>query len=243
MQLLQLAANSPAAARDVLLKRVNTTEPLKQQFPADGLIRLYEPNSFGRNMAERFIHKQFARYYGANVTDFLPFLLTIESAGGIRGGLGIRPADARPLFLEQYLLNSIEDEAEKIHGLTVRRHALVEIGNLACARRGLSQLMFITLTAYLQRMGIDWVACNATCLVQNNFARLGFEYHPLCVADKNLLQGGFSQWGSYYDSRSEVTLINVHQAYRCLTSNPFSLVRLQAIESMSNSLPDLNLLD
>lgn len=237
---MQLSGNRTAKVSDKKFEWLKTQGTIKQNYLANNRFEIYTEKNPGRNVAESFIHDQFARHYGANVTEFLPFLMTLESSSIIRSGLGIRVAGESPLFLEQYLPGPIEGVAKKIHEFTVKRHLLVEIGNLASARKGLTQFMFIALTLYLERIGIKWVACNATRLVQNNFTRLGFRCFPICVADKHRLRNGYKHWGSYYDNSSEVTLINVHQAYRCLISNPSLMERLESLESSSNKLPDIN---
>ena len=209
-----------------------------QQLPIKNLVRLYHKNKTGRKNAELFIHQQFAAQYGANIQKFLPYLMTLESAGQISTGLGIRLAGPTPLFVEQYLDESIEKTIEKRHCISIKRHNLVEIGNLASAQKGLTKLLFMALTAYLQKTGVEWVVCNATPLVQNNFSRLGFQYFPLCKADKRRLITGHDQWGSYYDTPSEVTLINVYQAYLCLLGKPRLSALLETMGPSIERLPD-----
>lgn len=84
---------------------------------------------------EHFISQKFQQSYAADIHEFFPELLCMRCFGNISGTAGMRVAKNNPLFLEQYLDQSIEAELTKRAGKTVERSSVVEIGNLASSQK------------------------------------------------------------------------------------------------------------
>ena len=99
---------------------------------------LYEKKSFGRSKAEYAVSKIFRSAYGADITSYLPYLLTAEVNQRIAAVVGVRCAAEQPLFLEQYLSTNVEAAIKQINGLIIPRQKIVEIGDMfAVETRGL----------------------------------------------------------------------------------------------------------
>ncbi|MGD8559110.1 MAG: thermostable hemolysin [Gammaproteobacteria bacterium] len=184
------------------------------------LLDWYEHHTPARQRVELFIHDVFARAYGADVRQYLPRLMALQSnEHQLLAALGIREASSGPLFLERYLDGSVEDAISGYHGSAVARNSIVEIGNLASVHRGgLSKLM-IALTSYLSGAGVEWVAFTAVPAVTKAFAALDLHLEPLAVANKSRLSTAEQQaWGSYYDSGPTVVVGRVEEGYQRLSN-------------------------
>lgn len=178
-----------------------------------------------RYLAEEFIRQVFFKAYGARINSFYPLLLSIQQKPDhqsfeFAAVAGIRPADAGPLFLEQYLESPIEEV------LDVPREKIIEIGNLAPANAGQARWLIATLNAFMLGAGFSYVVFTAVPSLKNAFGRMGLPLtrladahsHSLPVAEK-------ANWGSYYDAGPKVFAGDLHLGEMPLTSiarqNPF----------------------
>jgi hypothetical protein len=60
---------------------------------------MQNPGTKQRSELESFISERFSKHYGANIEHFMPFLLGLEGQSGqLEAAVGIRAADAGPLF-------------------------------------------------------------------------------------------------------------------------------------------------
>ncbi|ALP52477.1 hypothetical protein Tel_04560 [Candidatus Tenderia electrophaga] len=162
-----------------------------------------------RGEVERFIQTVFKRAYGARISTFLPYLLSMREEDRVVAALGIRPASLSKLFLETYLDRPLENLLAAKTGRPIDRSRLVEVGNLASGHGGGARALIITLTAYLKGAGYAWVAFTATPQVRNNFAKLGIDLMPLARADGRRLGAAVNDWGSYYAQDPVVVAANV----------------------------------
>lgn len=165
---------------------------------------LVDPGDDRRAAVERYIHERFVSAYGADVREFMPWLLTLRCAGSLSAVVGLRPADRGPLFVEHYLDQPIEQSLSAQRGLPVERRELLEIGNLVSTWRGSSQLLMVMLPLLASAMGYRWLVFTATAEVQKLIGRLHFETVPLCRADGNRLGARRQAWGRYYDNAPTV---------------------------------------
>jgi len=198
---------------------IETTAEISRIRPVLGLQRLLTPGpsldlhdkgSAGRATIEGYIGQQFNAIHGANIRDFMPLFLSMSCRSKPITALGIRPAEDRDLFLEQYLPRSIETFVGKVAGEFVNRSKITEIGNLVATQRGGSQLLFLILSAVLQKTHFEWVVFTATPQVHKTMTRMGMQLHELYDADPGLLKNShISEWGSYYDSCPKVVTVNV----------------------------------
>lgn len=174
-----------------------------------------------RAEAERFIAERYSVAYHADVSHFLPWLLTLRCLGGVSGVAGMCPADSSPLFLEHYLDQPLEALLAEHSGEPVARTSIVEIGNLAAAQRGASHILFLLFTSLLQRAGYEWITFTATKALRNNLEKLGFPLITLTEADIGRLDADErATWGSYYDTAPLVMAGRLSTAMDIIQSRP-----------------------
>jgi hypothetical protein len=175
------------------------------------------PGTSGRQQVERYISEQFRAVHGATIHDFMPVLLTMGCHGKVTAATGVRAA-AQPLFLEQYLAQPVENALGPLAGQAVERRRIAEIGNLVATQGGSSYLLFMVLTAVLEKAGFEWVVFTATPQVKKVLGCLGLSIHALCDADpERLTRSSAAEWGRYYSSRPQVVAGRVADAMDVLT--------------------------
>lgn len=166
---------------------------------------LHKPGSLKRLELEQYISDQFNTTYTASICEYMPLLMAMSCQGKFRSAVGIRPASTRPLFLEQYLENTIEAELGLKTNQQVNRSSIVEIGNLSATHRGSSQLLLVILAAILDQGNYEWVVFTGTPQVQKIIRRFKVPLYTLCDADPaRLVDSSLSEWGSYYDTQPKV---------------------------------------
>jgi len=120
-------------------------------------IQFDQPSSETKSDVEAFVAERFSHHYQAEVTHFLPYLLSTKTDEKFTAAMGFQAAvTVEPLFLEQYLSSSIEDEISHATQQTVARNVIAEVGNLTSVHRGTSQLLFILTIAILHEAGFEW---------------------------------------------------------------------------------------
>lgn len=196
--------------------------------PYKGIVRLLTPgpvfeihneNSYERASVEHYISAQFEAAHGAKISEYMPDLLTMRCAGQLSGAAGIRFADENNLFLERYLTSSIEKTISEFTGENADRHSIVEIGNLVATHRGSSQLLFILLTAILNKVDCQWAVFTATPIVEKLLCKLGLELHHLADALSSALHNpnDLANWGSYYQSKPKVFCVSPEPSLKALS--------------------------
>ncbi len=196
-------------------------QPVASPLPSDTQLRFVPGHSSTRSGYEAFIAAVFQRRYGAVLSHFLPSFLAVERAGQLRAALGVARADEQgSLFLEQYLVAPAEVLLGKAVGRPVARDSLIEVGNLASCGGGASQLLFLMLTAYINRIGAEWAIFTATPEVRKLLSRLGLLQYVLGEARGERLGDALADWGSYYDSRPQVVAVNALDAQCRLLREP-----------------------
>lgn len=204
--------------------------------PAPAL-NLHSPHSESTATVQQYVARQFFQTYGATVHEFLPIFLSLSCRDQLSAVTGIRPVDASPLFLEQYLDNPIELEINRYSSVPVARHQIAEIGNLAATQRGSSQLLFILLAATLQRANFEWLVFTATPQVRKAISKLGFELHPVADARASRLQTSTEEeWGSYYQTRPVVVAGQLAQAIEVINERKTLRAALSFYDARINSL-------
>jgi hypothetical protein len=198
--------------RDSLLRRTLSPGPHFE------LLDALEPR---RAEAESYVAERYLASHHAELTHFLPQLLTMRCLGILSGVAGLAPASTEALFLEHYLAESVEQALTRHRGQEVQRQHIVEIGNLAADQRGASHLLFVLLSAALHRAGYRWLVFTATRALRNNLTKLGFPLLTLAMANVERLpapeRGG---WGSYYDSDPQVMAGSLDEAMQLIRQRP-----------------------
>jgi hypothetical protein len=218
-----------------------TSEAIEQQNPAGSrmlrkllrfnpefnLNRIGSPN---RCEVEGHIASVFADTYGAEVAEFAPFLMSMACAGNVSAAAGIRPADAGPLFLEQYLDDPVEQVLSNCYGQTLSRDEIFELGNLAALRPGVCQLFYLIMAGVIARTKLNYVVFAGTNQVAKGLTRLGFHMEPIVAADPARLGDAAENWGSYYDSEPQVMAIDLRESMKALNQLPLPCVLLKFYE-------------
>ncbi|MCW8964914.1 MAG: thermostable hemolysin [Gammaproteobacteria bacterium] len=157
-----------------------------------------------RLLAEGFVQDVFFKAYQAKLSTFYPLLLSISEQTD-RGQhhysavAGVRPAGSEPLFLEQYLEQSVEQV------LDVPREKIIEIGNLAPANAGQARWLITTLNAFMLGAGFTHVVFTAVPKLKNAFSRMGLPLAELAKAHCDVLSAEEkANWGSYYEANPMV---------------------------------------
>lgn len=163
-------------------------------------LRLFGKNSKGRKEVEQHIHQRFKAVHEADLQAFLPYLITTETAGEHTAVVGCRPATDKPLFLEQYLSNPIEQTLSHVFSQTVLREDVVEIGNLVADRLGASRLLSILMALTLHRSGYRWLVFTATEQVRQLVKKWPMPLAYICEAEVTQLDEQSETWGRYYAS-------------------------------------------
>lgn len=181
-----------------------------------------------RAAVESYIAATFAETYSARLYHFMPLLLAQRNDSGLVSALGLRRADAAPLFLEQYLDQPVEAALASATGGEVERGDIVEIGNLVSTAHGGSRLLFLMLAELFAAADITWAIFTATPEVHRLLNKLTGNQFVLCQADGRRLGDRLADWGSYYDTRPAVTAINVAEERDALLAHPLIRELLQA---------------
>lgn len=172
----------------------------------------------GRESVERFIHRVFARRFGARVLRFAPQLVCLRDpdSGEIMAAAGYRRADGGPLFLERYLDLPIELSLAEPGQPTVSREGIVEVGHLASERVGEGRRLIVRLAHHLAAQQTQWVVSTLTEELRHLFVRMGITPLALGRADANALGEQASEWGSYYEHQPVVLAGQMQPALRWL---------------------------
>jgi hypothetical protein len=168
--------------------------------PAHTVLTNIGAGSSRRREAEAFVHDVFARCYGADVATFAPNLALLEQQGRVVAAAGWRSAECGPLFLERYLDAPIEDAVTRLAGQPMQRSRIVEVGNLAADKSGISVQVILLMAEHLDRLGYEWVVFTATRELLGIFSRLGLPLLALAPADPTHLGEEAATWGTYYDT-------------------------------------------
>jgi hypothetical protein len=207
---------------------------------------LQTPRSAERAAVEAYIHDRFAGVHHAEVTHFLPNIISLRCGGEYSAAVGLAAASNGKVFAEQYLAAPIEQVVSEKIGLQVARDQIVEIGNLVSTWKGSSLLLFIVIGEVMERLGYHYVMFTGTREVKALLARLRFSPIVLADADPSLLPDGGASWGSYYTNNPQVMFGDNRSAMTAARKNPMYRATVTAIsrpiEKICSQLRAANLL-
>jgi hypothetical protein len=168
-------------------------------------IEIVSPQQPDRKELEQFVQTSFRQAWGAEVHEFMPSLLGLRNdLGELMGVLGLRSAEAEPLFLERYLDQPVEQLLAAKSGCHIARSEIVELGNLAVTRGGGRNWLITAMTAYLHAAGAGWVVFTAGPILRNAFRRLDLPLLELGPAPPERLGNEAVRWGRYYEQNPTV---------------------------------------
>lgn len=192
------------------------TRLLLPHFP----LRLDNKQSTLRDSVEQFISQRFKAVYGAELSHFLPYLLSTHTDSQVCAALGFQPATQyAPLFLEHYLDCPVETALSLSTNTVIQREAIVEIGNLASGRQRATQTLFVLIADILQRCGYEWVVFTANRSVRAWVEKLNLRSISLGPADPALLPDKGASWGSYYDDQPVVLACHIEPGFEEMKRN------------------------
>jgi hypothetical protein len=198
----------PLVNRDAaLLKLLNPAPQMQLVGPADA----------GRAAVENYVRERYQTFYQATVSNFCPWLVSLQCLGENSGAAGLRPAASTPLYLEQYLDVPVEQAMSAVTNTFIIRSAVVEVCNLVAQRSGASHLLFLLFTALLHEAGYEWIVFTATKALRNNLAKVGFPIHLIQEASPALLDPAVVQaWGNYYKTEPVVVAGRLDDAMKII---------------------------
>jgi hypothetical protein len=159
-----------------------------------------------RGAFEGFIEARFAKAYGARIETHYPLIAGLTHPdGAVLAAAGVRFAETKPLFLERYLDQPIDQALAGAFGRPVVRDEVVEIGSLAADGAATTLDLFTRLANWL---ALDGRRRIAVATVRPELARLlihsGFNLRLVGAAAAERLGDEAAQWGSYYDRGPQV---------------------------------------
>lgn len=190
---------------------------------------LQTPGSPERAEVEAYIHNRFAGVHCAEVTHFLPNIISLRCGGEYSAAVGLAPAGNGKVFAEQYLDAPVEQVIGEKRGLQVARNQIVEIGNLVSTWKGSSLLLFIVIGEVMERLGYHYVMFTGTREVKALLARLRYSPIVLADADPGRLPDGGASWGSYYTNHPQVMFGDNRPAMTAARKNPMYRATVAAI--------------
>lgn len=195
--------------------------PCAPSFPAanpSSLLCVCTESDPGRESVERFIHRVFARRFGARVQRFAPELVCLRDpdSGDIVAAAGYRSAQDGGLFLERYLDRPIEQCLADPGQPVVSRAGIVEVGHLASERAGEGRRLIVRLAHHLAAQNTQWVVSTLTEELRHLFVRMGITPLALGRADATALGDQAGEWGSYYEHHPVVLAGQMQPALRWL---------------------------
>lgn len=182
-----------------------------------------------RAAVEAYIHDRFAGAHSAEVTHFLPNLISLRCGGEYSAAVGLAPAGNGNVFAEQYLDAPVEQVISEKLGLQVPRDQIIEIGNLVSTWKGSSLLLFIVIGEVMERLGYHYVMFTGTREVKALLARLRYSPIVLADADPGRLPDGGASWGSYYSNNPQVMFGDNRPAMAAARKNPMYRATVAAI--------------
>lgn len=182
-----------------------------------------------RAAVETYIHERFSAVHHAQVSHFLPNIISLRCGGEYSAAVGLAPASSGQLFAEQYLAAPIEQVISDKLGLQVAREEIVEIGNLVSTWKGSSLLLFIVIGEVLERLGYHYVLFTGTREVKALLARLHYSPLVLAAANPSVLPDGGASWGSYYQNQPQVMFGDNRPAMAAARNNPMYRATVAAI--------------
>jgi hypothetical protein len=171
-----------------------------------------------RSDIEDFITNTYLDVFGARLNGFLSVLVAGQRTGEpVSMAFGLTPAVDSPLFLENYLAESIEDILSRATGSDIDRSEIVELGNLALSDRRDLNSAFQGMAQFCHDQGYRYVVCTATRILRLIFINAGIS--PMYLADvcfNDVVRDG-THWGNYYRYSPQIVVGDVRNCLNQLT--------------------------
>jgi len=174
-------------------------------------LELLGENSFGRECAEKFTHREYRKAFSADLQSFAKKLMVLRSSHGkIHGCVGMSNNTGAPFFLESYLERSVEALISAKTGLVVERDSIVEIGALTAKSVGVAILMMAGLVGYLFARDKKYLTFTATKTLRDTLHHLWIPLNKIADAREEYLPSdNRTNWGRYYEVEPEVLWVDM----------------------------------
>lgn len=174
----------------------------------------------GRLAAERLIADQYKAHFGIEIAVDYPVLFSLQQQSGeMISTVGIRCAGDGPLFLEQYLNRSIEQELERGGLGRHQRHSVVELGSLASVNRRASLYLISAMAAYMHAKDYAVATVTGTERLRRMFSLFELDLTKLASASRSQLKNPDADWGTYYDDDPQVLAASVPHCFDAAVIN------------------------
>ncbi|MDO6540590.1 thermostable hemolysin [Alteromonas stellipolaris] len=199
-----------------------------------------------RQQIETFISNGFATRYNARITSFMPMLFALE-VNGIKAAVGARCGATgsmnHVLFIEQYLVMTIESALQH-HGISAKRHEIVEVGNLFSSSSRYTLPLLLSLCFLFSQLGKKHLVFSATKQLKQLLQGAGISLTALADADAKKLVSNHDDWGAYYDTAPQVMALSLRNVtHHVMRSAPLRKYYLQAIGLVAASDSEQQLSD
>ncbi|WP_198262703.1 thermostable hemolysin [sulfur-oxidizing endosymbiont of Gigantopelta aegis] len=198
-------------------------------------INYYPQDRPERAHLETFIKGVYKKYYDANIEEFYPNLLAIETnvnskdnESTIKAVAGVRSAENGHLFSEYYLKNTLEQEIKNRFGASIKlpisRKQIVEVGNLAPANIGQMRWLITSITGFLYSAGFKYLIFTGVSGIYNSFSRMNIPLELIAEAKQDCLPEEIKKkWGpKYYQNKPMVFLGDIEKGYEIMKKNIYS---------------------
>jgi len=168
-----------------------------------------EPDAADRQELETFIRAMFKRAHNAEITHFMPKLMSVrDMSGKLLAACGLRHADQGTLFLETYLDAPIETLISAHNQIEIPRSDILEVGNLAVAEPVNVRSLLASISVYLHSTHSEFAVFTGISTLRNSLTKLNMSLQLLGEANINRIpEHERAAWGSYYNERPCVMAI------------------------------------
>ncbi|MDZ4210616.1 MAG: thermostable hemolysin [Methylotenera sp.] len=166
-------------------------------------------NAPDRAELEDFVRTIFRRAHKAEISHFMPKLLSVRDAkGNLLAVCGLRHADQEKLFLETYLDAPIEALLSQHNHTAIDRESVLEVGNLAVADPVNVRSLLASISLYLHSTHSEWAVFTGISVLRNSLIKLNMSLQLLGEANIHRIpEQERAAWGTYYNERPQVVAI------------------------------------
>lgn len=168
-----------------------------------------EPDATDRQELEDFVRTIFRRAHKAEVSHFMPKLLSVRDVQGrLLAVCGLRHAHEEKLFLETYLDAPIEVLLSQHNQTAINREVVLEVGNLAVADPVNVRSLLASISLYLHSTQSEWAVFTGISVLRNSLVKLNMSLQFLGEASIDRIPDHErAAWGTYYNERPQVLAI------------------------------------
>lgn len=167
------------------------------------------PDAADRAELEAFIRHQFYQAHGAQITFFMPCLMSLrDSTGKLMAACGLRSATDESLFLETYLDQPIEARLTAVMGYPIRRTEIIEVGNFAVSTPGAARCLVLEIIKQLHLTSKQWAVFTIIPSISNAFVKMGIHAEALGEAKIDRIPlAEQAIWGRYYEQKPRIMAV------------------------------------